>query len=219
MQELFCQCRDYVIKEGRFPHKDEKYKVLDKVYEKIEEREIWIPYDEVYKHFLSKVTKLKNRLIKEGLLIFDNKRLKLFRKVILPLTVSVDGYILDDCINGDEECEKEVYKETSDTFITEEGLKENDLWQMKDNKESKEEKLIELLRQDKGKHILILGRREFIYPFIQKDLIDEYIIRIKPVVGEREKYRFTLPVKVKLELISIKREGEDVVINYQRKKE
>lgn len=51
MQELYSQCREYIIETGRFPYKDEKYTVLDKVYDKIEERDIWIPYTEVYQHF------------------------------------------------------------------------------------------------------------------------------------------------------------------------
>lgn len=95
MQELYSQCREYIIETGRFPCKDEKYTVLDKVYDKIEERDIWIPYTEAYQHFLSKETKLKNRLIKEGILIDSNGKLKLFRKVILPITISLNGIIMD----------------------------------------------------------------------------------------------------------------------------
>ena len=63
MQELYSQCREYIIETGRFPCKDEKYTVLDKVYDKIEERDIWIPYTEVYQHFLSKETKRGSLLI------------------------------------------------------------------------------------------------------------------------------------------------------------
>ena len=88
---------------------------MDKVYEKIEERNIWIPYTEVYQHFLSKVTKLKNRLIKEGILVNNAGKMKLFRKVILPITISLNGMLID--INDmDLQKEKEQYMEIADTF-------------------------------------------------------------------------------------------------------
>lgn len=67
-QELYNQCKEYILEKGKFPLKKEKYVIVDKVYEKIEEKGIWIPYAEVYKYFLSKSGKLQNRFIKENLI-------------------------------------------------------------------------------------------------------------------------------------------------------
>ena len=211
MQEIYSSCKEYVIENGRFPHKDEKYEIVDKVYEKIEERQIWIPYDEVYNHFLSKVTKLKKRLKNENLLFEENGKLKLFRKVILPLTISLDGYIID--IDDEEiQKQKESYTDIADTFITKESIF---------NKESGNEivlkEVIDNLRKEIGKHIVILGKSTLINSFIEDDLVDEYVIRIKPLIqGERGKYSFRPNIKMKLKLLSMKKEKEDVILNYKR---
>lgn len=209
MQEIYSGCKEYVIENGRFPHKDEKFEIVDKVYEKIEERQIWIPYDEVYNHFLSKVIKLRKRLIKEGLLAEENGKLKLFRKVILPLTISLDGYIIDI---DDEEKQKESYTDIADTFITEESL-----FNKESGKEIVLKDFIDNLRKETGKHIVILGKSTLINPLIEDDLVDEYVIRIKPFIqGEKGKYSFRPDINMKLKLLSMKKDKEDVILNYKR---
>ena len=213
MQELYFQCRAYVIEKGRFPDKDEKYTVLDKVYEKIEERNIWIPYTEVYQHFLSKITKLKNRLIKEGILVNNAGKLKLFRKVILPITISLNGMLID--INDmDLQKEKEQYMEIADTFLTEENLPS----QLADTKEAMTRRdFIETIRKENGKHIMIIGKPEFIKDFIEEDIADEYIITIKPLIlSEDEENSIKLNKKINLKMLSVKKEETDVVIHYKR---
>lgn len=209
MQEIYKSCKEYVIENGRFPHKDEKFEIVDKVYEKIEERQIWIPYDEVYNHFLSKIIKLRNRLIKEGLLAEENGKLKLFRKVILPLTISLDGYIIDI---DDEEKQKESYTDIADTFITEESL-----FNKESGKEIVLKDFIDNLRKETGKHIVILGKSTLINSLIEDDLVDEYVIRIKPFIqGEKGKYSFRPDINMKLKLLSMKKDKEDVILNYKR---
>lgn len=211
MQEIYSGCKDYVIENGRFPHKDEKIEIVDKVYEKIEERQIWIPYDEVYNHFLSKVIKLRKRLIKEGLLAEEKGKLKLFRKVILPLTISLDGYIID--IDDEEiQKQKESYTDIADTFITEESL-----FNKESGKEIVLKDFIDNLRKETGKHIVILGKSTLINPLIEDNLVDEYVIRIKPFIqGEKGKYSFIPDINMKLKLLSMKKDKEDVILNYKR---
>ena len=209
MQEIYKSCKEYIIENGRFPHKDEKFEIVDKVYEKIEERQIWIPYDEVYNHFLSKVIKLRKRLIKEGLLAEENGKLKLFRKVILPLTISLDGYIIDI---DDEEKQKESYTDIADTFITEESL-----FNKESGKEIVLKDFIDNLRKETGKHIVILEKSTLINPLIEDDLVDEYVIRIKSFIqGEKGKYSFRPDINMKLKLLSMKKDKEDVILNYKR---
>lgn len=209
MQEIYSGCKEYIIENGRFPHKDEKFEIVDKVYEKIEERQIWIPYDEVYNHFLSKVIKLRKRLIKEGLLAEENGKLKLFRKVILPLTISLDGYIIDI---DDEEKQKESYTDIADTFITKESL-----FNKESGKEIVLKDFIDNLRKETGKHIVILGKSTLINPLIEDDLVDEYVIRIKPFIqGKKGKYSFRPDINMKLKLLSMKKDKEDVILNYKR---
>lgn len=211
MQEIYSGCKEYVIENGRFPHKEEKIEIVDKVYEKIEERQIWIPYDEVYNHFLSKVIKLRNRLIKEGLLVEENGKLKLFRKVILPLTISLDGYIID--IDDEElQKQKESYTDIADTFITKESI-----FNKESGKEIVVKDFIDNLRKETRKHIVILGKSTLINPLIEDDLVDEYVIRIKPFIqGEKGKYSFRPDINMKLKLLSMKKDKEDVILNYKR---
>ncbi len=213
MQELYFQCRAYVIEKGRFPDKDEKYTVLDKVYEKIEERNIWISYTEVYQYFLSKVTKLKNRLLKEGIIVNNAGKMKLFRKVILPITISLNGMLID--INDmDLQKEKEKYMEIADTFLTEENLPS----QLADTKEAMTRRdFIETIRKENGKHIMVIGKSEFIKDFIEEDIADEYIITIKPLIlSEDEENSIKLNKKMNLKMFSVKKEETDVVIHYKR---
>ena len=213
MQELYFQCRAYVIEKGRFPDKDEKYTVLDKVYEKIEERNIWISYTEVYQYFLRKVTKLKNRLLKEGILVNNAGKMKLFRKVILTITISLNGMLID--INDmDLQKEKEKYMEIADTFLTEENLPS----QLADTKEAMTRRdFIETIRKENGKHIMVIGKSDFIKDFIEEDIADEYIITIKPLIlSEDEENSIKLNKKMNLKMFSVKKEETDVVIHYKR---
>ena len=135
--------------------------------------------------------------------------MKLFRKVILPLTISLDGYIIDI---DDEEKQKESYTDIADTFITEESL-----FNKESGKEIVLKDFIDNLRKETGKHIVILGKSTLINPLIEDDLVDEYVIRIKPFMqGEKGKYSFRPDINMKLKLLSMKKDKEDVILNYKR---
>ncbi len=69
--ELYNELKRYIIEKGKYPKKLGKLDIIDNVYEKIEDRGIWIPYYEVEKYFYRKLNKYKKRLIKEGLLEDD----------------------------------------------------------------------------------------------------------------------------------------------------
>lgn len=51
--------KDFLYKEKRHPNKEERKMIVDLVYSDITDREIWIPYSEVYKKFLSKINQFK----------------------------------------------------------------------------------------------------------------------------------------------------------------
>ena len=51
---MFQATRDYYTKNYTFPNDRQIEKVVDTVYEKIEEAEIWVPYGEVLRHYKSK---------------------------------------------------------------------------------------------------------------------------------------------------------------------
>ena len=48
---MFQATRDYYMKKYTFPNDKHLEEVVDIVYEKIEDAEIWIPYGEVFKHY------------------------------------------------------------------------------------------------------------------------------------------------------------------------
>ena len=48
---MFQATRDYYMKKCTFPSDKHLEEVVDSVYEKIEDAEIWIPYGEVFKHY------------------------------------------------------------------------------------------------------------------------------------------------------------------------
>lgn len=52
---------DFIKENNHHPKDEEKEELLNKVYSKIEEREIWIPFSEVKKQFLSKTSKLARK--------------------------------------------------------------------------------------------------------------------------------------------------------------
>jgi hypothetical protein len=75
---LSCQQREWIVsqfREGyveflnannRHPQKEECQKILELVYTKIQEREIWIPYNEVKRAFSSKLSRYRKiELVKE----------------------------------------------------------------------------------------------------------------------------------------------------------
>ena len=64
---------------------------------------------------------------------------------------------------------------------------------------------------------MILGKSTLINSFIEDDLVDEYVIKIKPFIqGEKGKYSFRPDINMKLKLLSMKKEKEDVILNYKR---
>jgi hypothetical protein len=68
---LSCQQREWIVsqfreeyiahlnKNGTHPNKEECREMLDRVYTKIQERELWIPYGEVKKAFCSKLQRYR----------------------------------------------------------------------------------------------------------------------------------------------------------------
>lgn len=212
MQELYLQCKKYTVENGTFPHKDGLFTVLDKVYQQIEQREIWIPYEEVYQHFQSRITKFKNRLMKEGILAYKDGKLKLFRKVIVLMTMSLDGIMIDQD-RKDLETEKEQYQEITDTFFTDD---RDEKIQEGTPKFATRKDWIDTLRKENGKHIVISGSAEFITSFLLEDVADEYILTIKPILLHGQRKALNWNDRLNLKLLSVKKEGEDAVLHYQR---
>ena len=59
---MFQATRDYYMKKCTFPSDKHLEEVVDSVYEKIEDAEIWIPYGEVFKHYKSKRSDINKRI-------------------------------------------------------------------------------------------------------------------------------------------------------------
>ena len=57
--------KDCYLKYKKVPDKRREDEILFSVFEKIEAAEIWIPEDEIYKHYQSRHSKLLKRLKKE----------------------------------------------------------------------------------------------------------------------------------------------------------
>lgn len=55
----------FVLKNNRKLNKEEKEEILSSVYHMIEEKGIWIPFDEVKQHFQGKIQKYDNQVTKE----------------------------------------------------------------------------------------------------------------------------------------------------------
>ena len=62
---MFQVTRDYYKKNYTFPNDRQIEKVVNIVYEKIEEAEIWVPYGEVLRHYKSKRSAINRRVRKE----------------------------------------------------------------------------------------------------------------------------------------------------------
>ena len=62
---MFQVTRDYYTKNYTFPNDRQIEKVVNIVYEKIEEAEIWVPYGEVLRHYKSKRSAINRRVRKE----------------------------------------------------------------------------------------------------------------------------------------------------------
>ena len=60
---LYEECLAFFKETKKFPtSKNEKESILDAIYEKIEECNIWIPFIEIKQYFSKKQRKLKNRI-------------------------------------------------------------------------------------------------------------------------------------------------------------
>lgn len=59
---MFQATRDYYTKKDVFPEDKHLEEVVDSVYEKIEAANIWIPYDEVFKHYKSKRSDINKKV-------------------------------------------------------------------------------------------------------------------------------------------------------------
>lgn len=63
-QELGDVYINFVNTFNRKPNIEEKDNIVNTIYTRIKEKNIWIPYSEVHKHFSSKIRKLDNKLNK-----------------------------------------------------------------------------------------------------------------------------------------------------------
>ena len=61
---MYEEYKKYYEENGKTPMKEAKSELLEKIYTRIEERDIWIPFREVEKHFNTRIPKLKKRLDK-----------------------------------------------------------------------------------------------------------------------------------------------------------
>lgn len=58
--------KKFFKENNKVPTKEDRRIILDKVYSLIEDREIWIPYNEVKRFFSSKIIKLNKMLLKNN---------------------------------------------------------------------------------------------------------------------------------------------------------
>ena len=63
---MYEETRKYCNQFDQIPNNINSEEIIDRVYEKIEEREIWVPYGEVAKHYLKKQTQILRRIRKEN---------------------------------------------------------------------------------------------------------------------------------------------------------
>lgn len=210
--ELYAQCKAYVMEKGVFPNNKHNDDIVEAVMEKIEERQIWIPEDEVHKHLISKETKYRNKMLKEGLIVEDNGKFVFNKKIILYIAMSLDGYIADETGGVDwleeyaniEDTDYEEFYKTIDTVIMGRktydqvlGFGEYPYLNVKSYVYSKirtgaDENveftqmppvdLVKSLKQQSGKHAWLIGGADLIHDFIEDNLIDEYQITILPVI-------------------------------------
>lgn len=61
---LFQETKDYYVNNGTYPTGEKLQEIADAVYDKIEAAGIWIPYEEVVKHYRSKLSAIKKRIEK-----------------------------------------------------------------------------------------------------------------------------------------------------------
>lgn len=61
---MFQETKDFYTKKYTFPNDKQLSKVVDRVYDQIEKAEIWISYDEVFKHYKSKRSNINKRVRK-----------------------------------------------------------------------------------------------------------------------------------------------------------
>lgn len=150
--------------------------------------------------------------MKEGMLAYKDGKLKLFREVIVLMTMSLDGIMIDPD-EKDPETEKERYKEIADIFLTADWSEKN---QEGTQKFAIGKDRIDTLRKENGKHIVVSGSAEFVTSFLLEDVADEYILTIKPILlhGQREDLKWNN--RLNLKLLSVKKEGEDAVLHYQK---
>lgn len=59
---LFQETKEYYARNGIYPSGEHLYEIADAVYDKIEATGIWIPYEELVKHYSSKLSAIKKRI-------------------------------------------------------------------------------------------------------------------------------------------------------------
>ena len=61
---LFQETKEYYASNGIYPSREHLYEIVDAVYDKIEAAGIWIPYEEVIRHYRSKLSAIKKHIEK-----------------------------------------------------------------------------------------------------------------------------------------------------------
>lgn len=59
------QYKGFVAKNNRKPNKEEGNEIIDSVYSMIEEKQIWIPFNEVKQYFHGRIQRYDNQIAKE----------------------------------------------------------------------------------------------------------------------------------------------------------
>lgn len=61
---LFQETKEYYINNSIYPSGEQLYEIVNAVYDRVEAEGIWIPYEEVVKHYRSKLSAIKKRIEK-----------------------------------------------------------------------------------------------------------------------------------------------------------
>jgi len=63
---LYSEAYQYYQRNSRMPDKSQREIILDAVYDKIQNADIWIPYHEVKKYYLSRLIHFEKRIIRDS---------------------------------------------------------------------------------------------------------------------------------------------------------
>lgn len=63
---LYTETYQFFLKNSRMPNKSQREIILDAVYDKIQNADIWIPYHEVKKYYLSRLIHFEKRIMRDN---------------------------------------------------------------------------------------------------------------------------------------------------------